>query len=56
MLEVCIGQLRSGQWQKKLRNIGWISWEYRRSDEAEVALNQQTNIYFSMERGMRIMN
>jgi hypothetical protein len=30
--------------------------EYRRSDGTEVALNQQANIHFSMERGMRIMN
>jgi hypothetical protein len=25
-------------------------------DGAEVALNQHTNIHFSMERGMKIMN
>jgi hypothetical protein len=30
--------------------------EYRRSNGTEVALNQQSNIYFSMEREMRIMN
>jgi hypothetical protein len=30
--------------------------EYRRSDGAEVAPNQQANIHFSMERGMGIMN
>jgi hypothetical protein len=30
--------------------------EYRRSDGMEVALNQQANIHFSMERGMKIMN
>jgi hypothetical protein len=31
-------------------------WEYRRSDGTEMALNQQVNIHFPMERGMRIMN
>jgi hypothetical protein len=31
-------------------------WEYRRSDGREVGLNQQVNIHFCMERGMRIMN
>jgi hypothetical protein len=30
--------------------------EVRRSDGKEVAPNQQTNIHFPMERGMRIMN
>jgi hypothetical protein len=30
--------------------------ECKRSDGTEVALNQQANIYFSMERRMRIMN
>jgi hypothetical protein len=30
--------------------------KYRRSDGKKVALNQQANIHFSMERGMRIMN
>jgi hypothetical protein len=29
-------------------------WEYRRSDGTQVAPNQQANIRFSMERGMRI--
>jgi hypothetical protein len=33
-----------------------LVWEYRRSNGVEVALNQQENIYFSMERGMRNMN
>jgi hypothetical protein len=30
--------------------------EYRRSDEVEVTLKEQANIYFSMEKGMKIMN
>jgi hypothetical protein len=34
-------------------NSDW--WEYR-SNETEVAPDQQVNIHFSMERGMRIMN
>jgi hypothetical protein len=28
----------------------------RRSDGTEVALNEQANIHFSMEKGMKIMN
>ncbi|PNF22198.1 hypothetical protein B7P43_G04931 [Cryptotermes secundus] len=43
MSEVCIGQVHLGQ------------WEYR-SAEVEVALNQQVNIHFSVEMGMKIMN
>jgi hypothetical protein len=31
-------------------------WEYKRSDGAEVALNQQVNNQISNERGMRIIN
>jgi hypothetical protein len=30
--------------------------EYRRSDGTEMAQNQQANIHFSMERGMRVVN
>jgi hypothetical protein len=51
-----IGQISARQWQKKYQNISNIWWEYRRSDGTEVALNQQANIYFSMERGKTIMN
>jgi hypothetical protein len=31
-------------------------WECRRSDGMEVTPNQQVNIHFSVEGGMRIMN
>jgi hypothetical protein len=30
--------------------------EYRRSDGMEMALNEQANIHFSMEKEMKIMN
>jgi hypothetical protein len=52
------GQVHLGQWRKKFQNISYIKWEYRRSGETEVALNQRANIHFSTERGMRmrIMN
>jgi hypothetical protein len=41
--------------EKKNQNINYIQWEYR-SYGTRVALNQQANIFFSMERAMRIMN
>jgi hypothetical protein len=39
-----------------VQEVRWGGGEYRRSDGAEVALNQQANIHFSTERGMGIMN
>jgi hypothetical protein len=44
--------------EKKYLNISKFWREYRRSDGTRVAPNQQVNIrvYFSRERGMRIMN
>jgi hypothetical protein len=47
------GSLRQGQ--KKYQNISYIYCEYRRPNGAEVALNEQANIHFSVERGVRVM-
>jgi hypothetical protein len=41
---------------EKSQNITLIEWEYRKSDGTEMAQNQQPNIRFSMESGMKIMN
>jgi hypothetical protein len=30
--------------------------KYRKPDDTEVSLKKQSNLHFSMERGMRIMN
>jgi hypothetical protein len=41
---------------EEISKYNLVLWEYRRSDGMEVALNQQANIHFSMEKEMKIMN
>jgi hypothetical protein len=52
--------MRFGTWNVRSMyragSLRAVANEYRRSDGTEVAPNPQTNIHFSMERGMRIMN
>jgi hypothetical protein len=36
--------------------ISKYKWKYRRSDGMEVALNEQADIHFSMEKEMKNMN
>jgi hypothetical protein len=42
--------------EEEISKYKLIYWEYRRSDGMEVALNQQANIYFFMEKRMKIVN
>jgi hypothetical protein len=56
--------MRFGMWnvrslygEDSLMTVAKEIWKYKlRSDGAEMAVYQQTNIHSSMERGMRIMN
>jgi hypothetical protein len=57
----CESTSRAGSLRKEAEEISKYKLRVdlvgcRRSDGTEVALNQQANIHFSMERGMRIMD